>query len=295
MTIYKFTRLTLPPTLEKQRDVLDAYRTLVDQDDELIQQRRAEIAAIRRELEDMRRFVDVFRLQARELRAEILKELKARKYSPDQPRVPAGSPHGGEWTSGGDTESSNSLPAASVTPARHGPQHGPQYAALETDTRTDAPAANLGTEIAAGPGRPGYPVDLAEEEALGGHTIGAHVGRSEISLLAEVREIAQEAGDAIDFVKGLREGSFPSLEAANKLVNATIAQNQDKVALVVSGLSPRLELDAEFGSPTGYEAFLPTGHSTAYVRPTYGVRVVIVPDKSSPNGYRVDTAFPINF
>ena len=113
MTIYKFTRPTLPPTLEKQRDVLDAFRTLVDQDDELIQQRRAEIAAIRRELEDMRRFVDVFRLQARELRAEILKELKARKYSPDQPRVPAGSPRGGEWTSGGAVVETTGPEAAS--------------------------------------------------------------------------------------------------------------------------------------------------------------------------------------
>jgi hypothetical protein len=101
MTIYKFTRLTVPPTLEKQREALEAFRTLASQDDEAIRQRRAEIAAIRRDLDDLRRFIDAFRRQAtEEVRTEILKELKAQKYSPDQPRVPAGSPHGGEWTNG---------------------------------------------------------------------------------------------------------------------------------------------------------------------------------------------------
>jgi hypothetical protein len=293
MTIYKFINLTLPPTLEKRREVLEAFRTLAGQDDELVQRRRAEIAAIRREAEDIRRCIDAISRQMLELRAQILTERKALKYSPDQPRLPAGSPHGGEWTSGGSGSSNGSAANAAIS-APHGPQRGPQYAALETETRTDAPA-NSGTQVAAGPGRPGYPVDLAEEEARGGHAIGAHVGRSEISLLAEVTLIAQGAGDAIDFVKGLREGSFPSLEAANKLVNATIAQNQAKIALVVSGLSPRQQLDAEFDSPTGYEAFQRTGHSAPYIRPTYGVRVVIVPDKTSPKGYRVDTAFPINF
>jgi hypothetical protein len=100
MIIYKFTRLTLPPTLEKQREVLEAYRTLVTEDDEIAWQRRVEIAALRRDLEDMRRFVDAMLRQLGELRAEILQETQARKYNPDQPRVPAGSPQGGEWTSG---------------------------------------------------------------------------------------------------------------------------------------------------------------------------------------------------
>ncbi len=136
MAIYKFTRLTAPPTLEKQREMLEAFRTLAGQDDELVQQRRAEIAAIRRDLEDMRRFVDVFRRQAAELRAEILKELKAQKYSPDQPRVPAGSPHGGEWTN----ESTGSTGKESKSPANL--QHeAPQRVAANDDGRvvSDAP------------------------------------------------------------------------------------------------------------------------------------------------------------
>jgi hypothetical protein len=212
------------------------------------------------------------------------------KYSPNQPRVPAGNPYGGQWTSeGGSGSSSGSM-------AEDGKSNsGVRYAALNTGTRTDATVGESGVQVAAGTGRPGYPIDLQEEEALGGHTIGAHVGRSDSSLLSDIRKTALSAGDAVDFANGLREGSFPSLEAANKLVNATIAQNQDKLDLVTGGLSPREELDADFSSPTGYEAFAQTGRSTPYVRPTYGVRVVIVPDQNSPKGYRIDTAFPINF
>jgi hypothetical protein len=140
MTIYKFTRLTLPPTLEKQRDVLDAYRTLVTEDDEIAWQRRVEIAALRRDLENIRRLFDAATRQLRELRAEMLQEPQARKYNPDQPRVPAGSPHGGEWTSEGGNGPSSSVPEGGdmATAADRRPARGTQYAQEETQTRTDA-------------------------------------------------------------------------------------------------------------------------------------------------------------
>ncbi len=113
MTIYKFTRLTLPPTLEKWRDVLDAYRTLVDQDDELIQQRRAEIAAIRREAEDIRRFIDAFRRQAA--------ELDKYGYNPEEPRVPKHQTGGGEWTKNGtQVAASDTDDAAAILRPRGG-------------------------------------------------------------------------------------------------------------------------------------------------------------------------------
>lgn len=113
--------------------------------------------------------------------------------------------------------------------------------------------------------------------------------------MADVRQrilIAAENGDLAD---GLRTGSFSSLEAANKLVNATIARNQAKIDLIVSGVSPREELDAEFNSITGYEAYARAERSRAYIRDTYGVRVVVVRDFRMEKGYRVDTAFPRNF
>ena len=224
----------------------------------------------------------------------IVKRSLSKDYDPEEPRVPAGDPDGGRWTSGDDTGSNDSTGYSDAWPGGIS-NPGTQYTTLDTGIRTDATSSESGVQVAAGGGRPGYPIDLQEEETHGGHTVGAHVGRSESSLLSDIREIALSAGDAIDFANGLREGSFPSLEAANKLVNATVSQNQDKVDLVTGGLSPREELDAVFGSPTGYEAFLRTGRSTPYIRDTYGVRVVIIPDQNSAKGYRVDTAFPRNF
>lgn len=39
------------------------------------------------------------------------------------------------------------------------------------------------------------------------------------------------------------------------------------------------------------EIYPETEHSQPYIRETYGVRVVIVPDRKSEKGYRVETAF----
>ena len=97
-------------------------------------------------------------------------------------------------------------------------------------------------------------------------------------------------GDTFD---DFRSGSFTSLEVANKLVNATIAANQGKVDQVVIDRYPRAELDHDFPTPTGSEAYMRNERSQAVMRDTYSVRVVIVPD-SSEKGYRVLTAFPRN-
>lgn len=174
-----------------------------------------------------------------------------RKFNPDQPRVPAGNPDGGQWTDGGGR--------------------------LE--------------QIQQRPNN--RPIDLLEERDLGGHAIERHVGRSEASLLNGVNSAASYARRN-GWADGLSESSFPSLEAANKLVNSTVARNPDKVDKVVNGLSGRENLDAVFGSPTGTEAYAATERSQPYIRETYGVRVVIVPDRRSTKGYRVETAFPKN-
>jgi hypothetical protein len=52
-----------------------------------------------------------------------------------------------------------------------------------------------------------------------------------------------------------------SLEAANKLVNATIARNPEKIDRVVNGGSPKEQLDADFPAPTGREAYARTERS----------------------------------
>lgn len=294
-------------TLEKWRDVMEAMRALAAQEDGQIRQWQADVAALRRDLEVLRDTLPSLVMQSiDQARREcgLLLRSHLQKYSPDQPRVPAGNRGGGEWTNEGDGESSadrtspdgsgheisSDAPAASSDGP---PEKGPQYAALDTGTATDATAGGTEVQVASGPGRPGYPIDLQEDEGFG-HTIRDHVGKSEDYLLSVVRTLAARAERLGDMANGLREGSFPSLEAANKLVNSTVGQNQSTVNLVVSGTLQGAQIDADFPSPTGYEAFARTERSTPYIRPTYGVHVVIARDQDYPKGYRVVTAFPVN-
>ena len=84
----------VPRPLHTQLEIAKAIRTLVGPDeDELLRQRRDEIAAIRRDLDVLVRDV---RNLGEELPALVMAELQSelRKYSADQPRVPAGNPDG---------------------------------------------------------------------------------------------------------------------------------------------------------------------------------------------------------
>ena len=201
-----------------------------------------------------------------------------RKYSPSQPRVPAGNPYGGQWTSGGggagDTPATGSggqvLSDESPDPIRPGAQYA------QNEPR-------------------GRPIDLLEERRLGGHAIEGHVGKSQQFLLNRAREDALSAERKGDFVDGIRVGSFSSLEAANRLVNGTITQNPAKVERVASGQSPREERTGRFDSITGYEAYARNERSQPYIRDTDGVVVVIVRDRQAAKGWRVDSAFPVRF
>jgi hypothetical protein len=217
-----------------------------------------------------------------------LYELYERKYSTDQPRVPAGSSEGGRWTSEGG--------GAGDGTSHQGTGSDPTAGSGHSDPRvlSDATPYNYykpGAQLAQNDRSSGYPVDLQEERRLGGHTIENHIGKSEPYLLNLVQQQALSTTRRGEYAEGLREGSFSSLEAANKLVNSTIAQNETKVDLVITGSSPREQLDAQFSSPTGYEAYARTERSAAYIRDTNGVRVIIVPDRNSAKGYRVDTHF----
>src|SRR5580700_6216764 len=84
------TLSAVPKTLHTRLEIAKAIRALAGPDeDELLRQRRAEIAAIRRDLETLARGV---RKLGEELPALVMAELRTalKKYSPDQPRVPAG-------------------------------------------------------------------------------------------------------------------------------------------------------------------------------------------------------------
>src|SRR5580704_2872383 len=92
----------VPRTLHAQLEIAKAMRTLPAPDeDELLRRRRAEIAAIRGELDAIKR---VFQKAGEECLALAKAELRAalaKKYNPDQPRVSAGNRDGGQWTGGG--------------------------------------------------------------------------------------------------------------------------------------------------------------------------------------------------
>src|ERR1043165_4830818 len=215
--------------------------------------------------------------------AEIEYEFAWRKFcrkygfDPDQPRDELG-----RWTDAGGESQSPSIDSSDV------PQSDRQVLSDETPD-----PIRPGAQYAQNEPR-GRPIDLLEEQRLGGHAIEGHVGKSEEFLLARVRRQALDA-ERDGFAEGLNVGSFSSLEAANKLVNATVASNPAQVDLVTSGRASRERLNASFDAPTGYEAYAKTERSQPYIRDTYDVRVIIVPDGRAEKGFRVDTAYPGNF
>ncbi len=219
------------------------------------------------------------------------RRLKQSKYSPSQPRVPTGNPRGGQWTdrSGGQgtaqgqDQSQDPAIASPMGDAEPGNVSGSSDVGDLFSTKPDVTRAD-GVQVAGD----GYPIDLLEERELGGHAIERHI-RSDQSLKSDLEAQVAGAVRKGDSVSDMRQGAFSSLESANKLVNATIAENPEQIRRVVSGVSPKEELD-----PTGREAVARTGRSQIYIRDTYDVRVVIVPDGSVAKGFRVETAFPMN-
>ncbi len=152
--------------------------------------------------------------------------------------------------------------------------------------------------LVGGPGaRSGYPVDILDEAALGGHTYERHVGKSEEYLTARI--VGSRTNVAGIFTVGERRaGSFTSLEAANKLINSTLAQNGNRVDAFAAGRFPPslpfMFVFADFDSPTGYEAFASNDRVQPRMRPTYGVTVLIRRTAGSEKGYHVHSAWPTN-
>ncbi|MCC6271226.1 MAG: hypothetical protein IT190_08110 [Microbacteriaceae bacterium] len=149
-----------------------------------------------------------------------------------------------------------------------------------------------GTRIAQADDPDRYRVDLLEEEQNGGHTIARHVGKTPETVVGYVRNSILADPDPTRH--DIRSGSFASLEAANKLVNATLARNRAIVDGVVNGTLSERRVEAFFGSPTGIEAYASTIRSQPRIRETYGVGVYIRQDPAAERGYRVITAYPRN-
>jgi hypothetical protein len=128
----------VPRTLHAQLEIAKAVRTLTAPNGhDPLRQRRAEIAAIRGELEAIKREFQKAGEECLALAKAELRAALAKKYNPDQPRVPAGNRDGGQWTDGsevgGETSSAHSgdgAGSAHSSPIR--------YAQADTNTRTDA-------------------------------------------------------------------------------------------------------------------------------------------------------------
>jgi hypothetical protein len=215
--------------------------------------------------------------------------------------VPAGNPRGGQWTDRSGGQGTVAGPDSDTGQSHDADLTQPMGNLDVGDLRESSELNDLfqirprdptvgGVQLAAGEG---YPVDLLQERALGGHAIETHL-RSRESVVNDVRgtiDYARRNGDPTDDV---RQSSFTSLEAANKLVNATISEHPEQVNRVVNGLSSRETLHSEFSAPTGFEAYARNERSAVVLSDTYAVRVVIVPDGRVAKGFRVDTAFPTN-
>src|SRR5208282_5821238 len=99
MTLPPSRRLyAVPQTMEAWLEIMHAMRTLAAHDDERLRQRRAEIASMRGELEEISQEVRKF---SREWPLLVRSELRKAGFNPDEPRVPAGNPDGGQWTEDG--------------------------------------------------------------------------------------------------------------------------------------------------------------------------------------------------
>jgi hypothetical protein len=275
--------------------------------------RAAEDAALAAEIEHERRAWAAITEEMKEVNAEMarwrrrLAEEEA-KYSPSQPRVPAGNPRGGQWTdrSGGQgTVASPSQDTGQGTAASLAQPMGNVAIGVgssETEglfkigadaARTDSANVSVGLArvAAAGSDRP-YSVNLHEEEPPG-HTLREHSAKSDLELEAEFKRRGYDT-PYVSFVPR-RLGSFASDESANDLVNRTLEQNKATVDMVASGKLPDAFLKARFGFVTGREIYRPDPNERYYYfRPTYGVGVHIIHDPGRSRGYRVNTAYPRN-
>jgi Bacterial CdiA-CT RNAse A domain len=203
---------------------------------------------------------DIAAMQVRVALLRLRLALKA-GFDPNQPRVPAGRPEGGQWTRVGE------------------------------GVQDEAPV-----RVAQAPTRRRYTVNLLEEEARGGHAIRDHVAKKDEELIAVLEEDWRQVGPSRFQVVTYRpaQGGFLSLEAANDFVNRVLTANPEIVDLVASGRASKLSIERRFGYVTGKEAYRSDPYELPRIRHTYGVRVVVHHDPRRESGYFVRSAFPIN-
>lgn len=218
MTPSRYLRTT-PPTARACAEISCAIDELAARcRDDWLRRRRAECAALRQELEQVA-------LSVAELRRDYDPRLRSHvmKYSADQPRAPAGSPDGGQWT----REGASSAESQSHDTASNGVSLPVQYAALDTGTRTDAAAS-------AGPQYAGGIEDDDNENRAGGRRLEgtpAQEMRDDLavaqyrSILAEVLRLDPTWKPSASFVDPESiEGDIAKLQAATEEAQEHLAR-----------------------------------------------------------------------
>lgn len=173
---------------------------------------------------------------------------------------------------------------ATMTPAVLTPESTMPAAQPAVVREGDAPAPVQKVQDYRSAGR----IDLTQHEGRGippSHTIALHVGKSRGFLMAQMQAISNGNFSAYR----TRHSTFPSLEAANALVSATLSQGRE----VSPGVFYR-----EFDRPTGTAAvrrdMVPLFRPQGRIRfeDAYGVLVVTRPNPDMPGGFHVQTAYP---
>jgi hypothetical protein len=294
------------PTLARERAQKEAAKERA---------RAAEDAAFDAWIEGQGRVLAALRAEVDELKAARARQrLEEAKYSPSQPRVPAGNPRGGQWTDRSGGQSTVAGPSsdpgqsqdADLTQPMGNVDIGDVSGSSELGDlfhiKPDGPRTDAGNrsdsivKIAASDNPRFYTPVLEEEDNNGGHTLRRHTERTDSSLIDWLNSkwTRVQTGNLEITEYPIAEGTFRSREEANDLVNQVLKRNTDTVDQVAAGKLEKAILQERFGFVTGKEAYRPTGDSDPYIRPTYSVRVVIRHDTRSWRGYRVQTAFPVN-
>ncbi len=144
------------------------------------------------------------------------------RYSPDQPRAPAGSSDGGRWVPAGGGGGG------------FGGGGGDTTQGILIAGNDDPKVANNADNGSIQSAYVGKPVDILDHQGGDhrGHVMD-HVAKSHDQL----KRITVESGRTVGIVGFWKDrvGSFTSLEAANKLVNMTLANNRERVEAVAGG------------------------------------------------------------
>jgi hypothetical protein len=127
------------------------------------------------------------------------------------------------------------------------------------------------------------PIDLGEEEALGGHTIDRHVGKTDQYLRDRLEDSDIE-----------KASSFSSYMEAQKYVNAVMqGQKVEIETWLKSGKKPTEDFSVKFGGAAiGKSLTREEWLKGIKPHPVDRVTIVIRRDPGAPDGYKILTAFP---